>query len=251
LLGQGLNLINFSSVRPNTLLGKAVRYPFRILPHGIVMPILQGPLRGKKWIVGSHLHGCWLGSYELEVQKRLIKYLKRGDTFYDVGANVGFYSLLASVLTDPGRVYAFEPLPTNLDYFRRHLDLNRIRTVEVFEIAFADKIGTASFEIEGTRAMGRLRPSGGAKVLTSTLDALLSDQKIAPPDFIKMDIEGAELFALLGANECFARHRPKLLLATHGAEMHTECTLLLRSWHYEVHPLSGSSTDLLALPIDG
>jgi FkbM family methyltransferase len=217
----------------------------------MAMPVLQGPLRGKKWIVGSHVHGCWLGSYELEMQKYVAKELKRGDVFYDVGANVGFYSLLGSVLTDPGRVYAFEPLPTNLDYLRKHLELNRVRNVEIVEMAISDVEDTAFFEVEDTRAMGRLRPSGSVRVRTSTLDALIGQHKVTPPHCIKMDIEGAELRALLGAKECFTRYRPKLFLATHGEDVHKECCQLLQSWHYEFQYTNRQSenlADLLALP---
>jgi FkbM family methyltransferase len=226
-------LIILPDVRPDTLAGKIVRYPLRILPRGIVVPILQGPLRGKKWIVGSHLHGCWLGNYELEMQKRVVTEVKRGEVFYDVGANVGFYSLLAATLTDPGRVYAFEPLPTNLGYLRKHLQLNKIQNVEVMEMAISNEVGMAFFETEETRAMGRLQASGGARVRTSTLDALLNEERIAPPDCIKMDIEGGEFRALLGATECFAQYRPKLFLATHGRDVHDECCRLLSSWHYQ------------------
>jgi len=245
-------VINFSAVRPNTALGRIVRYPFRILPRDFTVPILQGPLRGKRWIVGSHLHGCWLGSYELEMQKQVANQVKRGDVFYDVGANVGFYSILAASLTDPGMVHAFEPLVTNLAYLRKHLELNRVHNVKVFEMAISDEVGTAFLEVEKTRAMGRLRKSGSVRVRTSTLDALLSEGEVAPPDCIKMDIEGAELHALLGAKECFAQYRPKLFLATHGRDVHDECCRLLQSWQYEFQCTSRhSEAELFAFPRPG
>ena len=244
-------MINFSAVMPNTVLGKIVRYPFRILPRNLAVSVLQGPLRGVKWIVGSHIHGCWLGSYELEMQKCVAKYVKRGDVFFDVGANVGFYSVLAARLTDPAMVYSFEPLPMNLSYLRKHLELNRMQDVKVIEMAISDEVGTAFFEVEKTRAMGRLRESGSLCVRTSTLDSLLSEEKVPPPHFIKMDIEGAEFHALLGARQCFTRYRPKLLLATHGNEVHDACCRILHSWHYEIQPpsaQSGDSSDLFAFP---
>lgn len=236
-------MINFSAVRPETFAGKIVRFPFRVLPRDIAVPILQGPLRGKKWIVGAHLHGCWLGSYEWEMQKRVAKELKPGCVFYDLGANVGFYTLLAATLVDHGRVFAMEPLATNVGYLRRHLKLNGIRNVEVLELAVSDIVGTAQFEAEETRAMGRIGTGGRIQVQTSTLDALLQDGRVAPPDIIKMDIEGAEFLALLGASECFSRHRPKLFLATHGRNVHRECCQLLDSWGYEYRYLSRDSED--------
>ena len=244
-------MIDFSAVRPSTLAGKIVRYPFRILPQGFAMPILQGPLRGKKWIVGAHLHGCWLGSYEWKMQMRVAKELIAGGVFYDVGANAGFYTLLAAVQVHHGLVYSFEPLPANLINLRKHLELNRIENVKVFELAISDEVGTALFEVERTHAMGRLSEAGGVHVQTSSLDKLLQEEKIAPPDYIKMDIEGAEFRALLGARECFGLYRPKLFLATHGRDVHDNCCRLLTSWQYELQYIEQNSEDraeLFAFP---
>ena len=218
-----------------TLAGKILRIPFRILPRQIAVPVLQGPLRGRKWIVGAHLHGCWLGSYELEMQKRMARELRPGAVFYDVGANVGFYTLLSAGLVAPGQVYAFEPLPENTAYLRKHLELNGIRNVTLLELAISDQVGTASFAAEETRAMGKLDAAGHLRVCCSTLDALLREDRLAPPDYIKMDIEGGEFRALLGARECFERYRPRLFLATHGRSVHDECCrlLALRDYQYE------------------
>src|ERR1035438_590714 len=94
----GEKLINFSGISGRTFIGKALRFPLSLIPCGTQMPILQGPLYGKRWIVGSSNHGCWLGSYEYPKQKAISAAIKRGDVVYDLGANVGFYSLLASVL---------------------------------------------------------------------------------------------------------------------------------------------------------
>ncbi len=237
------SLINFSAVRPESLAGKIVRYPFRLLPRGMVMPVLQGPLRRKKWIVGSHLHGCWLGSYECGMQRRMAKEVSLGATFYDIGANVGFYSLLAATLVGAGKVYAMEPLPSNVAYLRRHLELNRVTNVDVMEMAISDEVGTVPFEAEETRAMGRIGAKGNVLVETTTLDVLLNEGKIAPPDCIKMDIEGAESRALTGARECFERYRPKLFLATHGRDVHDDCCKLLKSWGYEYQYVSRESDD--------
>jgi FkbM family methyltransferase len=188
-----------------------------------------------------------MGTYERETQKQVTRHLKRGEVFYDVGANVGFYSLLAAALVEPGRVYAFEPLPTNLTYLRKHLALNGIDNVEIVDTAISNEVGTASFECEETRAMGRLCVDGGVRVRTSTLDSLITERRTAPPNCIKMDIEGGEFRALLGARECFAQCRPKLFLATHGRDVRDECCRLLQSWNYELQPSHDESKDLAEL----
>lgn len=226
-------MINFSALRSRTLPGRLVRYPFHLIPRNLALPVLQGPLRGQKWIVGSHLHGCWLGSYESETQMCIAREVQPGSVFFDVGANVGFYSLLAALRVGAGRVYAFEPLPANIVFLRRHLELNGIRNVEVLQLAISDREGTAPFARETTRAMGKLEAGGNLTVEISSLDQLIADARVAPPDCIKMDIEGGEFRALTGATRCFREHRPKLFLATHGKTVHDDCCRLLTSWEYD------------------
>jgi hypothetical protein len=91
-------MTNLSGISSETFIGKMLRVPLRLIPRTLVLPILQGALRGKKWTAGSATHGCWLGSYEYHKQKALQQRLKAGEVVYDIGANVGFYSLLSSVL---------------------------------------------------------------------------------------------------------------------------------------------------------
>lgn len=104
----------------------------KIIPKQAIVPILQGKLRGKRWIVCSYGPSCWLGIYEYEKRVLFEKLVKRGDIVFDIGAHVGFYTLLASELVGKnGKVLAFEPLPRNLSYLKRHLKLNNCQNVEI------------------------------------------------------------------------------------------------------------------------
>jgi FkbM family methyltransferase len=233
------------------LVHRVLRYPLRLLPHDAVVPILSGPLRGQKWVLRSFLHQCWLGSYEAKLQKALAKEVKPGGVFYDIGANVGFHSLLAAKLIFPGRVYAFEPVIANLSYLRTHLQLNDVQNVEIVDIAVSDTCGRAAFVTEGSRAMGHLQSGGDTTVRTDTLDGLIQTNIIAPPDYIKMDIEGSELRALHGAERCLSRFRPMLFLATHGGDIYRSCCELLDSWCYDLEPHASSDQEraqLIARP---
>jgi SAM-dependent methyltransferase len=119
--------MNWTSISTTSFLGRLLRLPLRLIPRRAVLPILQGPLRGKKWIVGSGNHGYWLGSYEIGKRALFVRSIPVGAVVYDLGANVGYYTLLAAMLAGAeGKVFAFEPLPRNLEYLRRHLVLNRI-----------------------------------------------------------------------------------------------------------------------------
>jgi FkbM family methyltransferase len=156
---------------------------------------------------------------------------------------VGFYSLLASQLVGAGRVFAFEPVPNNRVYLERHLALNRTSNVEVLALALSDRNGSARFAIEQTGCRGHLNDNGGIVVPTATLDSLVDSGRIRPPNYIKMDIEGGELSAILGARAVFQRYHPVLFLATHGREVHAKCRDLLQSWGYSWQDQEGSIGD--------
>lgn len=245
--------MNFSGISDRTLVGRLLRAPLALLPTGMRMPVLQGPLRGKTWIVGAHTHGCWLGSYELDKQRLFARSVKAGAVIYDVGANAGFYSMLGSVLTGPtGRVIAFEPSPRNLAFLREHVRLNALGNVSILDLAVAEQPGTASFKSGSSGATGSLAVGGDLEVRTSSLDSLVESRVIPPPNLIKMDIEGGELAAIRGARKVLRQHRPMLLLATHGAEVHRACVTELQALDYELSSLNGQSIletdELLATP---
>src|SRR5262249_53966086 len=91
-------------------LGRAIRWPLRFMPTNKPFPFLLGPNRGIYWIVGSATHGCWIGWYEWELAHKIRAACRPGMIAFDVGANVGYYTLLMSRAIGPsGLVYAFEP----------------------------------------------------------------------------------------------------------------------------------------------
>src|SRR5262245_27460113 len=100
--------------KSQTTLGRVIRAPLRLIPKQAVVPSLQGPLSGKRWIVGSGIHRMWLGSYEPSKMGLAAQCVRSGDTVFDIGAHVGIYTLLFSDRVGPtGRVIAFEPAPQN------------------------------------------------------------------------------------------------------------------------------------------
>jgi FkbM family methyltransferase len=247
--------MNLSAIPRDTLLGRLVRWPLRLIPEGSQVRILQGPLRGKRWIAGSSTHGCWFGSYELPKQKAFSQALKPGDVVYDLGANVGFYSLLASVLVGPqGKVCSFEPAPRNLLILRKHLALNGITNCKIYEAAVSDSRGFAKFDPSGDWSQGHLTAvtTNSFTVPTISLDDLVSSGELPPPQVIKCDIEGAEYAALQGALKLLKAAAPIIFLATHGPEIHEQCCQLLTTLHYSLRSLDdsplASTTEILAVP---
>ena len=236
--------MDFSAVRHKPVIGYLLALPFRLIPKTAQVRIIQGPLRGKRWIVGSGMHGWWLGSYEHEKQLRLQAAVRPGHVFYDVGANVGFYSLLGSVLTGAsGKVYSFEPVESNLCFLREHLNLNHVSNCTILQAAVSSSDGYAEFEAGPSPQMGRLAHAkdNTMTVRTIAIDSLVARAELPPPDVIKCDIEGGEYDALIGARQTLERFHPTVFLATHGPEVHEACCRELLDLKYRLTPLDHGS----------
>jgi FkbM family methyltransferase len=232
--------LNLSGISNENLLGKLVRQPLRLIPDQARMPILQGKLRGKRWIAGAHTHGCWLGTYEIEKQKLFTQTVESGATVYDIGANVGFYTLLSSVIVGlQGHVYAFEPLPRNVCFLREHIRLNGIANATVVEAAVSDRSGETDFDDSTGSATGHIKPSGGLRVKMVKLDEFIADNSLPSPDCMKIDVEGDEMLVLTGAKSLLSGRQPTLFLSTHGADVHRDCCALLSSLGYSLQPVTG------------
>ena len=202
-------VMNFSNIGRGTLLGRVLRWPLSLIPANARLPIVQGPLRGHRWIAGSSNHGCWLGSYENDQQEILKSRLKEGDVVFDIGAHVGFYTLLSSRLVGHrGRVVAFEPVPENLAFLEKHLAINSISNVDIIEAAVSDRDGQVGLSSGPSSSMWHFDARGVLNVRAHCLDELVLNAKLPAPDLIKMDIEGAELLALNGSAGVIDRYHP-------------------------------------------
>ena len=220
-----------------SLLGKLLRLPLSVIPPQTEARILRGPLRGKKWVVGAASHSCWLGRYESDRLSEFERAMSPGNTVYDVGANVGIYSLLAAVKAGlSGTVYAFEPAPRNLQYLRRHMEINHLRNCTIVESAVCGKDGFGRFSSASWAAeMGRLSDAGEIEVPLVTLDTCIYGEKhFRPPDVVKIDVEGAEMDVLRGASRAIAEFMPTVFLEVHGTQLHIDCKAFLIAKGYSV-----------------
>jgi FkbM family methyltransferase len=218
------------------------------------MPILRGRLTGKKWILGSGGKPVrvLLNSYEPAVAALFEKTLSEGDVVLDVGAHVGYYTLLSSVLVGhSGEVFAFEPNPQNVFFLKKHVEINGCHNVSVIEAAVGEESSTSFFECGVGSGKGHLSPGGQLQVRVVGLDHFVRDSGVAPR-FIKIDVEGGEVGVLRGSGDLLGGPRPTLFLSTHGREIRDECLGFLRSFGYEVTPIGGgdvhNSGELLCRP---
>jgi FkbM family methyltransferase len=245
--------MNFSGISKQTFLGKLLRFPLQFIPPDMIMPILQGKLRNKKWIVGSGENGYWLGSYEYEKQLLFQNTITPGSIVFDIGSHVGFYTLLASVLVgSTGKVVAFEPLPRNLFYLKEHLRLNHSQNVTVMDVAVSSSCGVVFFKDDPTSYMGHISFQGEIQVETVALDELISKGQLPIPTHLKIDVEGAEMSVLSGAKSMLVNARPTIFLSTHGNEAHQQSCQFLESLGYRLTAIGAGSiqqsSEIVAYP---
>ncbi len=170
----------------------------------------------------------WLGTYEPELQQAVRDWLPGGAVVYDVGANVGYVSLLlARAAGASGQVFAFEPLPANLERLAANLRLNPWARITCVAAAAIDRPGPVRFLAHASGAMGKAAGSAGRtdqsypleiEVQGLTLDEFAYSGEHPVPQAIKMDIEGGEVLALQGIRRLLAEARPLLLIELHGPE---------------------------------
>lgn len=149
-----------------------------------------------------------MDAYEPETTRLFQSVVKPGMTFIDVGAHVGYYSLLAARQVGPeGQVYSFEPEPVNYSLLVKNVELNEYRNISTIAEAVSDKKGFSTLFVSaldsGRNSMFHhgLPENGSVQVATTTLDAFLEERGWPKVDLIKIDVEGAELDVLAGMTE--------------------------------------------------
>jgi FkbM family methyltransferase len=176
-------------------------------PVCLKLPDFRMYVRLDDWAVGARI--AIKRSYEPHVTRLLRRLLKPGAIFIDIGANIGYYTLLAAAhVGSGGKVIAFEPSSDNCRILRMSLQANHYTNVTLYPYAVADVEELVGFGMDDSN--GRISlddPASAAyQVRAVTLDTFLKDEPQI--DIIKMDIEGAEGRALYGMRNIIRRHRP-------------------------------------------
>lgn len=241
--------------------GRLSQAVFRMLPTSEAechpLPTVTVHVRPEVWIERL----MWAGAYERELVSLFKRALGPGMVALDVGANIGYFSVLAAGLVgETGLVHSFEPAPACFSQLKRNLAA--FPWADASPFAVADESGVARFhfsEKPSQTGWGSLLSEENAamqetEVPVITLDEWVREQGIRRVDFIKMDVEGAEYRALLGAVEILQRYRPIVV-----AELNAVCLArdgrrpedvlaLLRAAGYDTF---GFNDGVLALPLEG
>jgi FkbM family methyltransferase len=230
------------------------------------------PLQEKVWarVEAGPAQGLWLelnprtgqnylrGDAELPVQKILAERLRPGMVFYDLGANIGLFTLLAARLVgDSGKVFSFEPDPENAARLRRNIQRNRFANVTVVEKGIWSASTKLNFLKSGAdspdHGIGKFSTTengaGGTLTECVSLDDFTRDAGATPPDALKCDVEGAEVEALCGGAKLFQSRHPWIVCEMHSDANRRAAIELLENFGYAVRALDGDH--VLAMAGDG
>lgn len=231
----------------------------RAAPTGITeTKIAGGDLQG--WRMALDLQqekDYWLGSYETGLQTALRDLIQPGWTVYDVGANIGYITLLlARRVGTNGRVFAFEALPQNQARWQTNIALNNLQDrARLFRGAVTDLSGQAAFLLGPSDDMGKAQGSAGRALTYAesilvpaiTLDDFIYRDGNPLPQAIKMDIEGGEVLALRGMSRTLKAARPLILLELHGPESARAAWETLTAVGYTLHRMAAPYPQVSAL----
>jgi FkbM family methyltransferase len=188
-------------------------------------------------VITRHIYR--LGAHEPAITRYLIEHvrLRAGDVAFDIGANLGWYSVLLSRLSEPGaRIFAFEPDPESYRLLTRNLKVNAAETVAAFNVALGEEAGMAELHRykacnNGRHTLLSGNTSGGiVRVPVETLSSFWERHELGarPIRLMKVDVEGFEYFVLRGAGALLRR-----------------CACLLLEYNPESLPGAGLKSQLL------
>jgi len=180
------------------------------IPSCTVTYIPLGPNFGRKWCAGESNLSASLGIYEWGQVRRFSKLVHPDSIVYDIGANLGYYTLVAS---RGMRVYAIEPNPANLVILGKVLMLNHIGNALIIDKAVSDLNAVAYLYPATVSPFSQLDMAGesGSKVEVVTVDSL----GLVPPTLVKIDVEGHEDRVLAGMKRTLEEARPVVFLSAH------------------------------------
>lgn len=171
--------------------------------------------------------------YEKEDSDLLYKLIDDGDAIFDIGTNIGWYSIHLAKKLSSSTIYSFEPIPETFNKLKRNVELNGIRNIILNNVALSDekKLLTFFYSPMQTGASSSINITDNSDIVklvcqTDTIDSYLDAHNILKLDFIKCDVEGAEYFVYKGGAEAIKKHLPIVF------------TEMLRKWaaKFDYHP---------------
>ena len=214
----------------------------------------RGVGKGLKFNSGDYNPDTALGTYEVPIQEAMQKHLKSGDVFYDIGANIGFFTTIgASLVSQSGQVYSFEPVPQNASALKHNIQINSFSNVDIVDKAVSKESGKGELllgDYSGSHTLSTTDQSSRPKKYQSkisveivSIDNLIDQQAIKPPSVVKIDVEGAELDVIEGMCETIQKFKPVLIYEIDDRKedglllQEKEINKLINSFDYKIEVL--------------
>jgi FkbM family methyltransferase len=155
-----------------------------------------------------------LGDYETEELNMQLQLIKNGDTVFDIGGNIGWYALHVAKVLPLSTIYTFEPVPWTFNLLKRNLQINELKNIFPYNLGFSDKTGDLDFffdpTISGNASLTNVAEKEDIQIFRCkvlTLDEYIEKEKVKI-DYIKCDVEGAELFVFKGGINTLKKYKP-------------------------------------------
>jgi FkbM family methyltransferase len=196
--------------------------------------------------------GVWTGNYEIDFVQALAAAIEPDSVCFDIGGWRGYCGGTMGV-SGASRVIIFEPLPENGDRIRRLIELNPSLNIELVAGAVGAQDGTANFTVMDATSMGKLSNSpfqndAGSETSISvsvfSIDSWCDRNECPSPGLMKIDVEGAEMIVLKGAQRTLQKSHPRLFIESHSRELTAEVTSFLTDFGYTLKTLeTGTAPD--------
>lgn len=183
-----------------------------------------------------------LTTHERSVLRELRALIRPGATVYDAGANLGTFSVqFVQWIGAEGWLYAIEPNPVCVYFLRANLEATRRGNFTILPLALASRSGDCGFTLNygssliglGSDSATSGKPGHKIHVQARALDGLIATLHLRQPDFIKLDVEGAEAGAVAGMMQTIERRRPGLMIEMHGRDAATDTLRQLAHLSYQ------------------
>ena len=231
----------------------------RAAPQGLApVQIAAGSLQGFTFDLDLQTEkDYWLGVYEPNLQQAAKDLLQPGWIVYDVGANIGYVSiLLAKAVSPSGQVYAFEALPNNFARLLQNIQVNSLQdSIVPVHAAVSDGTRPVTFLVGPSHGMGKVSGSAGRQEVVYegsltvpglSLDDYVYLQGHPAPQVVKMDIEGGEVLALPGMQRILHDAHPLMLLELHGPESAKAARTILTGAGYRLYAMTPGYPEVIA-----
>lgn len=187
--------------------------------------------------------------YEIDVENTLRDILRKGDVFIDIGANVGYFSVIASrIVGENGKVYSLEAIPRLCGLLSESAAINDIKNINILNYAAYSENKTISFNRMKNSAFSHISKDNSSdstiEVNAITLDSLID--KVKKVDVVKIDVEGTEMNVLMGGEKLIRRYKPKIVMEVVDWSLQRfnysskDVLSFLRGIGYKVYDLKGN-----------